>query len=74
MKDSNWGYQIFFQNLIIFDFMLNFLEIICLKHQKVNEIICLPMPKHGEIEIGVCVLYLGFIIYVVFTIQYLIGK
>jgi hypothetical protein len=50
--------------------MLNFLEIFCLKHQKVKEIICLPMQKHGEIEI----VYLGFIIFIVFTIQYLIGK
>jgi hypothetical protein len=38
----------------IFDLMLNFLEIIYLKHQKVKEIICLPMAKHGESEIVVC--------------------
>jgi hypothetical protein len=43
--------------IIIFDFMLNLLEIICWKHQKVKEIICLPMPKHGEIEIVVCVVF-----------------
>jgi hypothetical protein len=40
-----------------FYLMLNFLKIICWKHQKVKEIICLLMPKHGEIEIVVCVVF-----------------
>jgi hypothetical protein len=43
--------------ITIFDLMLNFLEIICLKHEKLKEIICLLMPKHGEIEIIVCVVF-----------------
>jgi hypothetical protein len=48
--------------IIIFDLMLNFLEIICLS-----------MAKHGEIEIVVCVVF-RLLIFVVFTFQYLIAK
>jgi hypothetical protein len=75
------GYGIYYSKIssllvkfiIIFDLMLNFLEIIYLKHEKVKEIICLPMAKHGEIEIVVCVVF-RLLIFVVFTFQYLIAK
>ncbi len=49
--------SLFVKFIIIFVLMLNFLEIICLKNEKPKEIICLLMPKHGEIETVVCVVF-----------------